>query len=238
LALAQTKRTEETQLRIGFCYDLEESFFVELLCYLLEHHSQDFFPKLLFVSGHPRELDQKFKEGALDIVFTSLALPEELSKQSIQLELPVNLFVSGKVIASSQVSKLKTELEQNPSQGPAMMLKKLENAAVSFVLPSPELSLRKETDRFFKSCGFVPTISIESDLIGSTVSAIANGLGAGLIPLPFVLSEKILNGPLHVLGPPAGFWQHSIWLHSRPGDLIEQITERFKKAISYGKSEL
>jgi DNA-binding transcriptional LysR family regulator len=80
------------------------------------------------------------------------------------------------------------------------------------VLPSKELRLRTDIDSFLRKEEINTDIVFESNIIACTVRAIKEGVGCGFMPLPYI-AHDIKRDQLSVIGPPGGYWEHSLYFY-------------------------
>ncbi len=84
-----------------------------------------------------------------------------------------------------------------------------------WVLPSHDLRLRTETDRFFERSRIAPAIRFESDILATLGHAAAAGLGMALLPEPYFRDFKATGDIAFVRPTSGGFWQSRIYLIAR-----------------------
>lgn len=81
------------------------------------------------------------------------------------------------------------------------------------VLPSVDLQLRGEIDSFLKQEEIKVPVIFESNIIACVVRAIKEGVGCGFIPRPYI-NYDLKRNQISVIGPPGGFWEHSLYFYS------------------------
>lgn len=208
------------RIRIGITDQVERPFIADLLSPLIKEQKKD-VERTFFVSSAPSEvLVNQLRSEELDLVLTNKPIYNEDVKELAATSMPVNL-----VVSSKNLKDLKIKISRQTSAAEFM------NAVPwGLVMPSYKMKLRHETDLFFQEIKVRKKVVLETDVMSVVGRAIVDGAGIGFLPVPYVY-EEIKSGALNVLGPKAGYWQHTLYLLGRKDAVHDDTIDGVKQSI-------
>jgi len=179
---------------IGVSEEIERPFVAEMLGKLLRSRASEF--KKFDIISKPHELIvEDLIAKKCHLVITNQKIPR--LEPAYTFEFPVNLITS----------KGPNEIHGASDKSLSSIFSLLDEP---LVLPTEDLKLRLEIDRFMKKNHVRPSVIFESNILACTVRAIREGVGCGFVPMPYI-AEDFKRKLVSVLGPKQGFWQHSIY---------------------------
>ena len=101
---------------------------------------------------------------------------------------------------------------------------------MGLVLPSEKFKLRHETDYFLEKNRIQPEVCLESDILSVVVRAVVDGVGVGLLPHLYLRGE-LQSGSVVQIFPQAKFWNHKLFMISRPSENLHPFTEEMVKVL-------
>lgn len=173
--------------------------------------------QLKIISGKKEELESLFMKKHFNFFLSNEKHPEISS--FYVFELPVKLI-------SSTPNHVLSSLKQSNI---AALLKALDQ---KLVVPSNELSLRKETETLIGHELINKNIILESNIISCLTEGIKNGIGCGFLPAAYVY-EEVKKNKLFLFGPQNGFWKQKIFLYSDSNTEKNIINELTKTIQNY-----
>lgn len=230
MEMKHKKKNVAGHLRVGICDQIERPFAIHLISRVLNERPQLRENLIQVSSADHEEMIQKLRDQELDFVVSNQPFYHEDVRVQTQLEMPVVLIWErslGKQVRGAHAGDIRQVRDL------------VESLGGRFAMPSPRLRLRLETDQFLEKAKVSPTIGFEADLVASVVRSVTDGIGIGLLPLPYV-EQYMASKKVRTFGPKKGFWTHSIWLmtRARMSAEIELISETFKEVFTDVSSNL
>lgn len=214
--LDQKDHADKKEMRIGVSDQVERPFVAEIVSNVIKRKKI----KTSIFSSDLTEILVKANQDKLDYIISHEKL--NLSWSHVIIQYPVFFVTSKKAQSptfdsSLNVSNLLTYFGED------------------LIVPTSELKLGKEFEKFRKKNNIQTNIILESNIISCLVRAIADGLGCGFLPAPFLKSvyvEKHIN----LFGPKEGFWDHAIYIYGNCSKDELSNAPLVKKFQSYKKS--
>ncbi len=187
------------RLRLGVCEEIERPFTARLASRAVSELEME-PPVVKVISGTHSQLLAALQAHRLDAILSDRPPVKGTFHALGVLSMPVFL-----VARRSSTEPAHPRMEKVLEKGLA--------------LPSARFRLRAETERFMARRALKSRTVFESDLLASVVRAVEDGVGAGFLPLAYLL-DSVDRSRLSVLGPPGGYWKYPIWLLSAlpPGE--------------------
>lgn len=190
---------EASTLRIGVSNQIERPFSVQYVGSLYRDNLPVDAKRFYVTSGAHEELVKQITDNNLDILLSNEVTENDSVTALAKFDVPVVLAVprSYKGARTPAISK--------------DCLKALATQDISLVLPTANFSLRKKTEEFLLENGITPTVVFESDILAVLIRAIADGIGAGFVPLAYLKHER-REEKIKIAGLPNGYWKETLWL--------------------------
>jgi LysR family transcriptional activator of nhaA len=221
--LKSSGESKGQRFAIGVSDDIERPFVTEILGKLLKGKAGKNQPLIRMTSSTKNDLMAKLSLNELDVVLTSQPTYGDEIENACELNLPVVLIGPPKLFGL---------LKNVVSQKVPSVLKELD---CGLVLPSSDLHLRYEIDKFLQKGKIKKNIVFESNILASVARALADGAGVGFLPLPYIQRE-LKQEVLKVCGPSDGLWDHKLFLMTTKRHMTMPIVIELSnhlKAISH-----
>jgi LysR family transcriptional activator of nhaA len=224
---------QHSRLHIGVTEEVERPFVVELVSRLVRNESAGKAPQAapmitMNSSDHPTLIGQ-LREQRVDVVITHQPAFDDDLEILCSTKMPVVLAYSRRLLTPADAKAVRAGGRSALSFKTA-----LSRLPKGWVLPSLNRRLRVETELFLERKRLNARVTFESDVLASVVRAVADGVGVGLLPLPYVANE-IARGQIETQGPQQGYWQHGIWLIARRRvdhpEVIGSLRRIFQQAV-------
>ena len=183
---------------------IDRPFIAEVIGKLLKgnRYSKNYFQ---VISKSHEEISGLLKSNDYDLLITNESISS--LKPVDKFDLPVNLITSRSLHEVQQFS------DRNLRGILTLLGEKL-------VLPSHHLTLRSDIDSFLVREDIKADVIFESNIVACTVRAIKEGVGCGFLPLPYI-AHDIKRNHLSVIGPPGGYWEHSLYFYKNLNKEVE-----------------
>ncbi len=210
-----------TKVKIGVSQDLEHPFVTDLIGDVLKTKSSN-RPAISMLSASNHELIELLQTDQLDFLLTNRTIygHGDVFKNIASINMPVVLVASKKLVKGFRSNEISGTNIQNF----------LNSFPGDLVLPSEKLRIRIETDLFLQRHHVEKKVVFECDILASVIRAIAEGVGIGLIPLPYIKRE-LEQGTLIWFGPAEGYWQQRLLLISTKRKELDDIGIEMRNMI-------
>jgi LysR family transcriptional activator of nhaA len=208
------------RLHLGICDEVERPFVVDVVGGLFKRSVKKRTPHFTMTSESHSSLMAQLKNRTLDAVITNYPTFEDGVQVLAEYGMPVVLVSHPDDPVSSYLPmKEKIDLGKISRQHP-----------IQWVLPHRKLRLRTEAATYMEKQKIKGHVALESDVMGSLVRAVVDGIGMGFLPLPYV-RPFIKQERLKIHGPKAGFWTHRLWLMANPVSSSNELTLELKASF-------
>lgn len=162
------------RITIGVSQDIDRPFVADTVAMVRSRYSQSQQPRLNLITTTDAVLQQGLQSGEIDFIITNRAFVDHTIDILGEFDLPVGAF------GYSEFYKL-TKKDSFDD-----LLKK---EKIALCLPSKMTDIRTEIDRYMIKKNITPYCVFESNAMASVTRATLDGLGATIMPLPYVKKE-------------------------------------------------
>lgn len=181
-------------------------------------------PQISMLSSNSVDLTERLRAEAMDVIFTTQPTFHQDVVILAKYDLPIVL-CSGVKLASQLKSSLKKYSQ----------LKLVANTDSSWILPSPRLRLRESIDFHFTKHRVEGPIVFESDNLAALSQAVADNIGVGCLPLPYIKGH-LTSKRIQLLYPKESIWNETLYLLTRRGhekmpsivELVSAVNKSFE----------
>ncbi len=224
--------TAKRKIQIGVSDEVEKEFVTEVVGHFLNRYPIEDRPQVNLSSGSLGQLMDHLHFKEIDTLITAQDINDSEFINLEQMKVPVVLCCSSKWHSSSPM--LMDGLSNDE-----VMLELSKHSDVQWILPSTQVELRSQIDRFFENNKIEKRIVFESDSISALVRSVHNELGFSFLPLLHVAGE-IKGKHLKRLGSSDGFWDYGISLgchvHNKDDEVVRTFSKAFKDLCEEIKS--
>lgn len=195
----------KTSFRAGICQYIGARFSFDLLSLIVDS-GFSLSQNVHINSDSAGGLIEGIKNGQYDFILGTFN-PEptgEKSWLSQSLAFPVRIFAPLDMMAGFEEDNKNSKLTDLTK-----IIELANSKKISLVLTAQSSVLRDETERFLLNSEILPARTIECNTSGAIVQLVERGFAMGFLPTPCLLDFKSAES-LAVLGPPAGYWLHSV----------------------------
>jgi LysR family transcriptional regulator, transcriptional activator of nhaA len=196
-SLSPSTKDKQSVFRIGVSPEIERPFIAEVVGKILKTRRGQ-KTRFEVISKPIKEITADLFASKIELAITNIPIRDR--KPTHEFDFPVFL------TTSHHQSRFKHIQDDNLSS----VFLTLEE---SLIVPSPEILLRQELDRFLAKQQHVPPIVFESNILACTVRAIREKIGCGFLPLPYIL-EEFKRGSISIIGPSKGYWNHRVLFYA------------------------
>lgn len=216
--------TAKRKIMIGVSDEVEKEFVSEVVSHFLNRYPLDERPQVQLSSGNLNQLLDHLHFKEIDTIITSKNINDSEFINLQQVKVPVVLCCSTKWKNSM------CNIVEGMSNGD-VMAELVKCKDVQWILPSSQVDLRSQIDKFFDEHKMDKRIVFESDSISALVRSVHNELGLSFLPLLHI-SNEIKGHYLKRLGGMEGFWEYGMTLgchaHNKEDSVITSFSETFK----------
>ncbi len=221
--VSKSTPTAKRKIQIGVSEEIEKEFVTEVISKFLSNYPADERPQVLLSTGSLHQLLDHLHFKEIDTIITTQSISDNEFISLEQMKVPVVLCCSSKWhnTTSNHLDGMNNE---------EVIDELLRSKDVQWVLPSSQIELRSQVDRFLDSNKINKRIVFESDSISALVRSVHNELGFSFLPLMHIANE-IKGKYLKRLGSPEGFWDYGITLGCHVYNKEDEVIKTFSKAF-------
>lgn len=210
----ESHNVERIEFNLGVSDEIERPFITEVVGRVHKASYNGNF-KYRIVSKGDKELVRALTEKKIDALVTNRPLAKR--KALAEFKFPVFL-------ATNRTQDLFQHLS------PSNLKHILNQLQQGFVVSSRETKFGEEVHSFLqKEKKLTVDQVLESNILSCVVRAIRDGVGAGFVPLPYVLSE-VRRNMMRIIGPAQGYWTHNVYIYANEST---ESTTALIQAIEY-----
>lgn len=222
--LTKSTPTVKRKIQIGVSDEVEKEFISEVVSHFLSRYPIDERPQVQLSSGPLHQLLDHLHFKEVDTIITSQKINDSEFINLEQVKVPVVLCCSTK-----WKNPMCNIAEGMNNEEVIAELAKCKD--VQWILPSTQVDLRGQIDRFFEDHKVEKRVVFESDSITALVRSVHNELGFSFLPLLHI-SNEIKGRYLKRLGSGEGFWEYGVTLgchaHNKEDSVIKSFSETFR----------